>query len=241
MPATTAIGQFLIERWATMTPAVRSRAADVLLGDEGRTRLLIEAIRKGTVQRWTLDFWQKRDLVMHENPALRAEARALFEEDPRQRAQTIRRYAAALDLAGDATRGGQVFARVCAACHRLGDTPGADLGPDLATVQHRPALSLLGDILVPSQSIAQRYETYIVERTNGDVESGVLGSQTPATVSLRKGQGKEVTVRRADIRKMTVAPQSSMPADLDTVIAPDEMADLLAFIRRGHEQSPAAK
>jgi putative heme-binding domain-containing protein len=214
-----------------LTPAVRSHAADVLLQSEATTRLLIQAIRTGAVQPWTLDFWQKRDLVMHENAAIRAEARALLEEDPRQRAQTVRRYAAALDLAGDATRGAGVFARVCAACHRLGDTPGADLGPDLATVRHRPALSLLSDILLPSQSIAQNYETYIVERANGETESGVLGGQTPTTITLRQGQGREIAVRRADIRKMTVAPQSSMPADLDKVIAPGEMADLLAFIR----------
>jgi len=227
-----AIGRFLIGRWDALTPAVRGHAADVLLDSESTTRMLIQAITIGAVQPWTLDFWQKRALVMHEKPAIRDEARALLEEDPRHRAQTVRRYAAALDLAGDATRGADVFARVCAACHRLGDTPGADLGPDLATVRHRPALSLLSDILLPSGSIAQNYETYIIERADGETDSGVLGGQTPTTITLRQGQGREIVVRRADIRKMTVAPQSSMPADLDKVIAPDDMADLLAFIRR---------
>jgi putative heme-binding domain-containing protein len=124
-----------------------------------------------------------------------------------------------------------VFGRVCAACHRLGSEPGGDLGPDLATVRHRPPLGLLGDILVPSQSIAQHYETYIVERRGGGTVAGVLGAQTPDTITLRQGQGQVVTIRRADIRSLAAAPQSSMPADLDKVITPSEMADLLAYIR----------
>ena len=225
------IGRALLDRWAGMSPAVRSEAAGVLLGDRTCTGQLLEAMRAGRVQAWTLDFWQKRDLVMHEDAGVRAEARALLEEDPRQRAATVKRYAAALDLAGDASRGREVFGRVCAACHRLGREPGGDLGPDLATVRHRPPLGLLGDILVPSQSIAQHYETYIVVRRGGGTAAGVLGAQTPDTITLRQGQGQAVTIRRADIRSMAAAPQSSMPADLDKVVTPPEMADLLAYIR----------
>jgi hypothetical protein len=31
---------------------------------------------------------------------------------------------------------------------------------------------------------------------------------------------------------MTVSPQSAMPADLDKLITPEQMADLLAFLRQ---------
>jgi len=41
-----------------------------------------------------------------------------------------------------------------------------------------------------------------------------------------------VVIPRAEIRTMTASPQSTMPADLDTMVSPDQMADLLAFIRR---------
>jgi hypothetical protein len=39
-------------------------------------------------------------------------------------------------------------------------------------------------------------------------------------------------IQRADIATMAAVPQSTMPADLATLISPAEMADLLAFIRR---------
>ena len=131
---------------------------------------------------------------------------------------------------GDATKGELVFTRVCAPCHAL-DGRGGDLGPDLATVRHRPPLSLLSDILLPSQSIAQGFQTYVIERIGGRTETGVLGPQTPTTITLRQGQGRQVTIRRSEIRKMTVAPQSTMPADLDKVITPEDIADLLAYLR----------
>ena len=224
------IGRFLLARWPQFTPAIRREAADVLIADERRARLLLAAMKRGVVQSWTLDFWQKRNLVMHDDERLRAEARALLEEDPRRRGRTVKRYAAALDLAGDPARGRQVFDRVCASCHAIGGA-GSDLGPDLATVRHRPPLALLGDILLPSQSIAQRYETYIVERMSGGAEAGVLGGETSAAITLRQGEGRQVTIPRSEIRSMRVLPQSSMPSDLDKLITPEEMADLLAFIR----------
>jgi putative heme-binding domain-containing protein len=99
-------------------------------------------------------------------------------------------------------------------------------------MSHRPPLLLLADILLPSQSIAQKYETYLVERTSGATESGVLANQTPTSITLRQGGTQQVTIPRREIRKMTVSPQSAMPADLDKLITPEQMADLLAFLRQ---------
>ena len=231
-PMSQAIGRFLLAHWAELTPGVRSHAADVLIADPARARLLVDALTNGTVQPWSLGFWQKQDLVLHEEPSIRAAARAVLEEDPRKRVETVRRYAAALDFEGEPARGAEVFARACAACHRLGGTPGGDLGPDLATVRHRPPASLLADILLPSRSIAQHYETYVVERTDGGTVAGVLGAETAATITLRQGGDRTVVLRRGEIRKMTVSPQSTMPGDLDAAVSPADMADLLAFIRR---------
>lgn len=233
LTSSAAIGRFLLQHWAGFTPDVRSRAADVLIADPVQARLLVDGLTRGTVPPWSLGFWQKQDLVLHEDAAIRAAARAVLEEDPGKRVDTIRRYAAALDLAGDATRGAQVFGRVCAACHRLGETSGGDLGPDLATVRHRPPLSLLGDILLPSRSIAQHYETYVVERRGSGTAAGLLGAETPTTITLRQGGDRTVVIPRADIKTMAVSPQSTMPADLDQAISPAEMADLLAFVRAG--------
>ena len=177
-------------------------------------------MRRGRVQAWTLDFWQKRDLVMHEDPAVRAAARALLEEDPRQRAQTIRRYAAALDLAGNAARGRAVFARACATCHRLGSR--GRRGPRARPRDRPPSAAARPARRHPGAEPVDRpaLRDLGVERKGGGSEAGGAGARDARHVTLRQGQGREVTIRRADIRHMAAAPQSSMPADLDKVVAP---------------------
>src|SRR5207247_4290843 len=79
---------------------------------------------------WTLGFWHKRDLLMHENPAVRAEAHALLEEKAGEREKVLKRYEAALDGPADAARGEQVFREVCAKCQdrkSVGEGKGEDV------------------------------------------------------------------------------------------------------------------
>ena len=224
-------GTFAIGRWPRLTPGARSAAVDLLLADRDRQWQLVRALEAGTIQSWAMSFWQKRALIMHRDDELRAAARALLEERPERRAQVVNRYASAVEQGGDASRGEAVFARTCAVCHGLGGGTTADLGPDLVSIRHRPPLSLLVDILSPNQSIAQGYETYLVERTNGRTDAGTLAEQTPTTITLRQA-GQPVVIPRTAIASITMTPQSSMPADLDQVISEQEMADLIAFLTR---------
>jgi putative heme-binding domain-containing protein len=225
-------GAFLLSRWRTLTPAVRAEAAEALLADPGRTRALLAAIEDGRVQPWTLGFWHKRDLLMHDDPALRAKAHALLEERPGGREEVVRRYEAALDRPADAARGEQVFRDACAKCHRFRGGGGAEVGPDLGTVANRPASLLLKDILVPSLSIAPHYESYLVERVSGGSEEGVLAAQTAAAIVLRREGGEERVIPRGDVRRLQVSQLSAMPADLEQQVDEQQMADLLEYLTR---------
>jgi putative membrane-bound dehydrogenase-like protein len=225
------VGRWVLDVWPTLTPRARSAAIDLLLGDPIRQPLLVQALQKGRVQSWTLEFRQKRALIMHRDAGLRAAARALLEERPEARAAIVNKYAAAVERGGDSGRGEAVFARACAACHKLGGGAATDLGPDLSGIRHRPPLALLVDVLSPNQAIAQGYETYVVRRANGQTEAGTLAEQSPVAVTLRQA-GQPVVIPRADIRQITMLPQSSMPSDLDKVISPAEMADLLAYLTK---------
>ncbi len=226
-----AVGTFLIERWKGLTPAVRSEAAEAMLHDAGRTRVLLAALKDGRVPAWTLGFWHKRDLLMHRDPSVRTEAHALLEEKTGEREQVLKRYEAALDGLADAGRGEQVFREVCAKCHRFRGE-GAEVGPDLGTVRNRPASLLLKDVLMPSLSIAPGYESYVVERVSGGIEEGVLAGQTPTTIVLHREGGREVVIPRADVSRMYVSQLSAMPADLDQQVSEQQMADLLQYLTR---------
>jgi putative heme-binding domain-containing protein len=227
------VGSFLLERWKAMAPPVRMDAADAMFLDPERPKLLLEAIRNETVQPWTLAFRHKRQLLMSRDSALRESARGLLEEKAGDREKVLKRYEAALEKDGDAQKGREVFDRVCSKCHKLNGV-GHEVGPDLATVRNRPPQLILPDIIMPSKSIAQNYESYVVETRSSGIIEGVLGPQTPTTITIRHEEGKQDVIRRADIKEMRVTNLSAMPADLDQQVSVDQMADLLKYLKTAH-------
>jgi putative heme-binding domain-containing protein len=213
-----------------MTPGVRMDAADAMFLDPERPKLLLDAIEKETVQPWTLAFRHKRQLLMSRDASLRESARSLLEERAAAREDVLQRYQAALEKTGDPQKGRVVFQQVCARCHKL-DGLGQDVGPDLATVRHRAPLNILSDIIMPSASIAQNYESYVVETTSSGMVEGIMSAQTPTTITIRHEAGREDVIRRGDIKSMRVTSLSAMPSDLDRQITVDQMADLLRFLK----------
>jgi len=205
-------------------------AADAMFLYPERPKLLLEAIRTDAVQPWTLAFRHKRQLLMSRDASLREAARSLLEEKAGEREGVLKRYESALVKDGDSERGRVVFERVCAKCHKLNGV-GHDIGPDLATVRNRPAGLVLPDIIMPNKSIAQNYESYVVETKSRGIVEGVLGSQAPSTITIRHEGGEEV-IRRDDINEIRISNLSAMPADLDKQITIDQMADLLKFLKQ---------
>jgi putative membrane-bound dehydrogenase-like protein len=224
------IGSYLIARWKSMTPAVRMEAADAMFLDPERPKQLLEAIRAGTVQPWTLQFRHRRQLLMSRDVALRDAARALLEEKAGDRDEVLKRYQAALEKDGDPKNGRVVFERVCAKCHKLNGL-GNDVGPDLATIRNRTPEQILPDIIMPSRSIAQNYESYVVETKSRGIIAGVMGAQTPTTITIRHEGAAEDVIRREDITDIRITDLSAMPADVDKLVTVDEMADLLEFLK----------
>lgn len=224
------VGKFFLDKWRVLTATVRSEAADAMVRDPGRVRLLVTAMKSGDIQPWTLSFRQRTRLIMNPDPAIRSEARPLLEQTPKDREAVVKRYQAALDKNGDPAKGRETFRSICAKCHRL-DGYGAEVGPDLGTVRNQPKQFFLTNILIPSQSISQGYESYVVETTSGGNYDGVIGPQTPTAITLKHENGKEDVIQRQDIKNMYVTNLSAMPPDLEKQISVDQMADLLAYLK----------
>ena len=222
---------FLLERWAELPRAARLVAGDAMTGNPDLALALVDSLEDGLVEPWMLEFRSKRRLIMHSDAVLRQRARDVLTRSERDRERVIDRYREAVAReSGDAASGKSVFERDCEQCHRLAGE-GKEVGPDLGTVRTRPALNLLNDILLPSESISQTYESYIIELTGGDLVEGVLGDQGPGFVTLRSEGGEEESIDRARIVSMRVARISAMPSDLDERITPSEMADLIRYIQ----------
>ncbi len=84
---------------------------------------------------------------------------------------------------------------------------------------------------MPSKSIEQGYETYVVDLASGEILDGVMSAHTLATITLRQEQQRETVISRENIRRMYVSNVSMMPDGLEKQVSIQQMADLLAFLK----------
>ena len=86
-------------------------------------------------------------------------------------------------------------------------------------------------ILDPNQAFEAKYVSYTAATLNGRELSGIIASETPTSITLRSPGGTEEVVARSEIQRLTSSKLSLMPEGLENVLQPQDMADLLAFIR----------
>jgi putative heme-binding domain-containing protein len=136
---------------------------------------------------------------------------------------------------GDIRRGQTVFnstKAACASCHRIGYL-GGNVGPDLTSIsQARNERDLLEAIVYPSATFVRSYEPVIVKTKSDEDYSGVLRRDAADEIVIATGPNTEVRIARAEITEMRPGAVSVMPAGLDQQLTKQELADLLAFLKR---------
>ncbi|MBW3629043.1 MAG: c-type cytochrome [Gemmatimonadetes bacterium] len=222
-----------LSHWPEWSPAVRLEAARALARDPARVPLLLEALASRRVDPAEIDRPLRNQLTALSDETLRARARAIFAVTTASGLDAVERYRAILSVQGDPARGAEVFARVCSSCHQYRGAGGTPFGPDLGEVSSHLPFSLLTDILHPNQSIADGFELWQVKLTDGTTLSGIISSETPTSVTLRRAGSPPTTLPRAQIASMAALDLSAMPEGLDAQVTPDGMAHLLAYLKAG--------
>jgi putative heme-binding domain-containing protein len=109
---------------------------------------------------------------------------------------------------------------------------GGKVGPDLTKIgQIRSERDLLEAILFPSASFVRSYEPIKIATSSGKVFQGVIKSESPDDIVLITGPDQQARILRADIEIMEPGSVSVMPAGLDQQFTPQELADLVAFLK----------
>jgi putative membrane-bound dehydrogenase-like protein len=221
----------LLRGWKAYSPKLRGEVLEVLFRRDDGARAVLEALEKKEMSSADMDAPRRQRLLQHKNPAVREQAAKLLAGavNP-DRQKVIESYYSVLTLKGDPGRGKQVFVKNCATCHRFRDV-GQQVGPDIASVGDKSPPSLLTAILDPNQAVEARYVSYLATMKNGLTFTGILSNETGASVTLIGTDGKPQTILRKDLEELTSTGKSLMPEGLEKEVQPQDLADLIAFIR----------
>jgi len=135
-----------------------------------------------------------------------------------------------LSLEADVARGHAVYRKICFQCHRAG-SEGHAVGPDLVSVQNKSPDDLLIAILDPNREAQPIYTTYTAATLQGQVYTGIIAAETAASLTLRRAEAKEDTVQRDQLDELLSNGVSLMPEGVEKDLSPQQIADVIAFIK----------
>ncbi len=220
----------IVDAWGGLSPNVRREAIEVLLSRTAWTNVLLDAVEAQRIAANSIETARRGSLLTHADAALRARAEKLFgQQSQTPRSEVVAAYKPALSLAGDAARGQIVYQKNCMACHRLRNQ-GFEVGPNLGTISNRTPDELLTQILDPNRDVLASYTQYSILTDDDRVVTGLIASESPNSITLRRAEGIDETILRQNIEEISGSGRSIMPEGLEDSIDQQQMSDLIAFL-----------
>ncbi len=128
-----------------------------------------------------------------------------------------------------AERGRDLFARHCAACHRVSGEGGM-LGPQLDGIGSRGLSRLAEDVLDPHRNVDAHFRLTRLECHDGRVLGGYVVREDGEVLVLLDPAGQAHRLRRSEVRSREVSALSLMPANFGERLSPEEFQDLMAWL-----------
>jgi putative heme-binding domain-containing protein len=227
----------IIENLSTVGPLEFDRvlAAFAQSKDDEIGKKLIAALSTPEV-RPALRVDMVKERIKNFSPVVHKEAEKLYAELNKDYEQQRAKLDEAVRTLkpGDIIRGQAIFNSTktsCIACHTVGYVGGKQ-GPDLTKIGNiRTERDLLESILFPSASFVRSYETVIVSTKDQKTFSGIPKKDSPDEMILVIAADKEVRIPREEIEEVRPGKVSIMPDGLDKQLTPQELADLIAFLK----------
>jgi putative heme-binding domain-containing protein len=230
------VGEEIIQRWKSLTPAARRVAGETLTSRSRWAGNLLSAVERKLIPGGELSATAIRAMASFAHPD-DEEFRRRFERSigrvrstnaDKQKIIAAKKQMILGNGAVDVQAGHELVTKTCLVCHKLYGE-GAEVGPDLTGVGHSSLDALLANVIDPNQVIGNGYENVEVETKDGRSVSGRLVEDTESHVKLLSAGPKEEVVAKTDIAHTRVSELSVMPEGLEQM--PDaDFRNLILYI-----------
>ncbi len=230
------IARLMLAGWKSHGPSLRGQILSALSGRRQWIEMLLDRMQMGVVSAADLDASARQRLLATRDKVLLTRLKKLLATTTTaDRKRAVDKYRSALKMQGDAKRGAITFEKKCATCHKHGEA-GYDVGPSLTSLTNTEPAALLTSILDPSQAVEAKYLNYIIITVDGFSLSGMLTAETGSSLTLAMEEGKQQTVLRKDIDELASSGKSLMPDGLEQDLTPQDLSDLIAYVRAMHDR-----
>jgi putative membrane-bound dehydrogenase-like protein len=236
--AVRGLGQFrnedipaaILPLWPKLSSKIRSEIITLFSARPKWAFALLDALAQGRIDKQSFTAQQIQTFANHSDSAIARRARSIFNiATNAERESLLQQFMPATRMTADAPAGKIIYRERCASCHRAG-SEGNAVGPDVVTMKTAGKEKLLVNIIDPNREVAPNFQSYLVETVEGDTFTGLLLKDTPGSVTLASGGGTEITLLRAQVRKVSSQGTSLMPEGLEAGLTTKQMADLLEFL-----------
>ncbi|HZI33263.1 MAG TPA: c-type cytochrome, partial [Candidatus Binatia bacterium] len=225
----------LISRFQGFSATERAATLNTLTSRASFALALLDAVSAGGLKRDQLTAFHVRQLTQLKNSEVDRRVAATWgriNQSPAEKQQQITRLEKVFDEAPlwayDAEAGRRHFQKLCSQCHRVGGE-GVRLGPELTGAGRNGVRYFLENIIDPNAVIGSDFQMTTVETRSGDVVSGLVVNETPATLAIRT-TADQITIPKTDIARRTTSDKSLMPEGLLESLGDREQLELLKFL-----------
>lgn len=230
------IGDQLVGSYKRFRTFERPQIMSILVSRPSFANAMLDAMARGTIPREDLTSYHVRQLHSLGNAELSKKVSEVWgdlrdsSEDKRKLMADLKQQLTDPVLAqANLSRGRFTFQQTCAKCHRLYGE-GEQVGPDLTGSNRNNLDYLLENIVDPSAVVNKDFRMTVIVLVDGRILNGVITAQNDRTMTFQTLTEK-LTINKDDIEETKVTSLSPMPEGLLQTMSPDQIRDLIAYLR----------
>lgn len=235
----------IITAYPKFTAEEKTDAVQTLAARAGFAKELLGAIEKGTIPRADVPVTAARQVLALNDKGVTERLEKVWGKitpASKERAALMKKWKDVLTedrlAKADAGNGRALFTKHCASCHKMFGE-GQAVGPELTGSQRANLDYVLENVLDPSAVVPREYQMVNFTLADERVVGGIVLRETKDAVTVRT-VNDTLTLPVADILTRKQTPVSIMPEGLFDQMKPDEVRDLVAYLR-AKEQVPLTK
>ena len=223
----------LLNRYAGMSPELRRAVIETLATRKPYAEALLKAVREKKVPQTDVPTHVARSL----HAMLGKGFVSVFGKPPTlgaNREKLIAKWKARITpeklAKADVKNGRRVFKKTCAACHLMYGE-GGTIGPDLTGSNRRNLDYLLLNSVDPGYDVPAAYKMVTIVTEDGRSVNGVIAEEDAVRVVLKTVENPRLVIAKSDIDERAVSKNSMMPEGQLEALKPQEVFDLVKYLR----------